>query len=136
MDNEIWKEHIATIEAITYKPGWYFRHGIEEGRMWIQVGVSEAADIAICAVTKEIVPWRGAKMYLSPHMCRQEVVSMVHHAIHRAEEHETNEWFRYKGRSIYNPHLDPDALAKLASKLKNFNVRKNAMTMDENNEKN
>lgn len=124
-------EFQETINTITYKPGWYFRTGVEEGRMWVQVGVTEEAEISFDPIAGKKVPWRGAKLFLSEHMCRNEIVSTVFHAIERAELHEVREWFRYKGRSIFNPHLDPDALAELAGKAKNFNVRTNAMTMEE-----
>lgn len=129
--SETWLDFGAIIGNITYKRGWYFRAGIEDCRMWIQIGVTADAEIAYDPIAKEVVPWRGAKHYLSPYMCRQEVVGTVHHAIQRAEMHELNEWFRYRGRSIYNPHLDPDKLAEFASKKENFNTRDNAMTMDE-----
>lgn len=119
------------IDQITYKPGWYFRTGVEEGRMWVQVGVTEEAEISFDPIAGKKVPWRGAKHFLSEHMCRNEIVSTVFHAIERAEMHEVREWFRYKKRAIFNPHLDPDALAELASKAKNFNTRENAMTMEE-----
>jgi len=125
-----WDGFIEIIEAITYKPGWYFRHGIEDGRMWVQVGVTEEAEIAFDPISKEQKGWRGAKHFLSPHMCRQEVVGTVLHAIERAEMHEVHEWFRYKGRSIYNPHLDPDALVEVARYKQNFNTRENAMMME------
>ena len=129
------KMFVDIIESIDYKSGWYFRHGLtgvgDDQYMWIQMGVTEEAEISFDPIEGKKVPWRGAKLPLSWHMCRQEVVGMVKHAIDRAEMHEINEWFRYKGRAIYNPHLDPDALAGLASKLSNFNFRKNAMTMEE-----
>lgn len=127
----VWHEFEAIIAAITYKPGWYIRTGLEDTRMWLQVGVTEEAEIAFDPIEGKKVPWRGAKHYLSEHMCRNEVVSLVFHAIERAEMHEVREWFRYKGRSIFNPHLDPDRLAEFASKKINFNVRKDAMTMKE-----
>ena len=126
-----WLEFIALISEIAYKPGWYFRTGVEEGRMWFQVGVTEEAEISFDPIEGKKVPWRGAKHYLSPHMCRNEVVTGVKHAIDRAEMHEVNEWFRYRGASIYNPHLDPDALVEVAKFKKNFNTRPNAITMDE-----
>jgi hypothetical protein len=125
-----WDEFEDIIEAITYKPGWYFRTGLEEDRMWVQVGVTEEAEISFDPIAGKKVPWRGAKHFLSKHMCRNEVVSTVFHAIERAEMHEAREWFRYKGSSIFNPHLDPDALAVFAKRLVNFNVRENAMSMD------
>lgn len=126
-----WLEFGLLIGRITYKPGWYFRSGIEEGRMWFQVGVTEEAEISFDPIAGKKVPWRGAKHYLSPHMCRNEIVTGVKHAIDRAEMHEVNEWFRYKGKPIYNPHLDPDALVEVARWARNFNTRENAMTMDE-----
>lgn len=131
-DGAKWLEFMAIIGNIDYKPGWYFRTDIEEGRMWFQVGVTEEAEISFDPIAGKKVPWRGAKHYLSPHMCRNEIVTAVKHAIDRAEMHEVNEWFRYKGRSIYNPHLDPDALVEVAKYAKNFNTRVNAMTMEEN----
>ena len=126
-----WLEFATYLGQITYKPGWYIRTGIEPGRMWFQVGVTEEAEISFDPIAGEKVPWRGAKHYLSPHMCRNEIVSDAKHAIDRAEMHETNEWFRYKGKSIYNPHIDPDSLVEVARFAKNFNTRDNAMTMDD-----
>ena len=132
-----WEEFKEIIDCITYKNGWYFRTGVEEGRMWVQVGVTEEAEISYDPIEGKKIPWRGAKHYLSPHMCRREVVDTVFHAIERAEHHEICEWFRYapkgkKPRAIYNPHLDPDVLAALAAKASSFNVREEgAMTMEE-----
>lgn len=127
----VWLSFIKIIAEITYKPGWYFRVGFDANRLWFQVGVTEEAEISFDPIAGKKVPWRGAKHYMSPHMCRNEIVSMVHHAIERAELHEVNEWFRYKGASIFNPHLDPDALVEVARFLKNFDTRDNAMTMEE-----
>lgn len=127
----VWLGFAAIIGQITYKPGWYLRVGVEDTRMWVQVGVTEEAEISFDPHAGKKVPWRGAKHYLSPYMCRQEVVGTVFHAIERAEMHECKEWFRYKGRSIYNPHLDPDVLVEVASRANSFNTRDNAMTMEE-----
>lgn len=131
-----WAEFQEYVDAITYKPGWYMRTGVELGgpdgsRMWVQIGVTEEAEISWDPIAGKKVPWRGGKHYLSKHMCRQEIVGTIHHAFQRAEMHEMNEWFRYKGRSIYNPHLDPDALVEVAARAKNFNTRVNAMTMED-----
>ena len=126
-----WLKFALIIGKVTYKPGWYLRTGVEEGRMWVQVGVTDEAEISWDMIAKKKVPWRGAKHYLSPHMCRNEIVSTVYHAIERAELHEVKEWFRYRGASIFNPHLDPDALVEVAKWAKNFNVRVGAMTMEE-----
>lgn len=130
-EHDIWSGFQEIIDQITYKQGWYFRTGIEDNRMWVQVGVTENAEISYDPIEGKRVAWRGAKHYLSLHMCRNEIVGIVFHAIERAEMHEVREWFRYKRRAIFNPHLDPDALVELASKAANFNTRENAMTMEE-----
>ena len=42
-----WLEFMAIIGQITYKPGWYFRTGIEDERMWVQVGVTESIQFVV-----------------------------------------------------------------------------------------
>ncbi len=137
----------SLVDAVTYKPGWSIRldqdkpllvHKVSwkfteeiNGRPYIQVRVEEWTDAALSPHTGKRQAWSGGKRYLSYHMCRQEIVGACLEAIKSAEMHELHEWFKYKGRSIYNPHLDPDALAKVAKYAKNFSVRDNAMSMEE-----
>lgn len=114
------------VSAITYKPTWCV-HLREDGRgMYVQIEAT-----TLDSVTFESSTWTGGKTYLSEWMCRQEVVGVVFSAIEKAELHEIREFFRYKGASIYNPHLDPDVLVEVAKKASSFNVRENAMTMNE-----
>lgn len=136
------------VEQCSYKPGWTImfnagdkvRHSDGASswhydRPYVQIMVSEEAEASMESSGPnkfEREPWKGGKKYLSPHMCRQEIVGVVWGAIKDAEIHEAAEWFRYKGASIYNQHLDPDALAILAKRKHNFNVRDNAMSMTEN----
>lgn len=123
------------LEAITYKPGWSISLYVEAdgpkgwGRPYIQITVDATSDATLDPTgrTSERTPWKSGKRYLSPHMCRQEIVGVVFDLIKAAELHEVHEWFRYKGASIYNPHLDPDVLAEVARKRSSFNVRENAM---------
>lgn len=115
------------VAACTYKPGWTIDLLVDkDGRAYVQVGAT-----TLCSVSLQPTAWRSGKTYLSPFMCRQEVVAAVYGAVERAELHEVREFFRYRGASIFNPHLDPDALAELARRAKNFNVRDNAMSMKE-----
>lgn len=135
------------IEAVSYKPGWSIElrqdkpvlvHHVSrrltefvDGRPYIQVKVEDWTEAALSPHTGERSAWKGGKRYLSYHMCRQEIVGACLDAIKAAEMHELHEWFKYKGRSIYNPHIDPDALVDLVKYAKNLNVRENAMSMDE-----
>ncbi len=123
----------AIVALVTYKPGWSFRVEEEGGRPFLQASVSVESDLTMdpTGKTKDRTPWKSGKRFLSLHMCRQEIIGSVLGLVKDAEAHETHEWFRYRGASIYNPHLDPDALAEVARKASSFNVRVNAMTMEE-----
>jgi len=120
------------VGRITYKPGWTILIDHDRmdqgGRAYIQVVVDESAEASLCPFTGERKQWKGGKRYLSYHMCKQEVVGACLGAIKDAEMHELHEWFKYRGKSIYSPHLDPDALHELARFSKNYDVRDNAMT--------
>lgn len=123
-----YEEMREIVRSITYKPGWAINFYQEptEQRPYVQLYVTETV-AARDSRTGHHVPWKSAKRYLSRHMCRQEIVGAVFGLIRDAEEHETREWFRYRGASIYNPHLDPEALWEVARKADSFNVRENAM---------
>lgn len=113
-------EDVASIVGqITYKPNWEFLVGIDANRFYVQVNYTGPE------------PWKSGKRFLSAHMCRQEIVGSVFSLIMSAEEHEVREAFRYKGASIYNAHLDPDVLVEVARKKSSFNVREDAMSMEE-----
>lgn len=120
------------VRQITYKPYWSVLLDLDaEKRPFVQIFVGACSESSLSPITGQREAWKSGKHYLSPHMCRQEVVGTVFGAIRAAEEHETKEWFRYRGSAIFNPHLDPDALAEFARHLKNFDLRDNAMTMEE-----
>ena len=112
------------VEKCTYKPGWEINVKQCPNRgVYIQLYNANG----ICSVTGEKQPWVSGKRYLSEFMCKQEIVGAVFALIKDAELHEIHEWFRYKGSSIYNPHLDPDVLAEVASKKKSFVTREDSM---------
>lgn len=122
---------LGIVSEITYKPMWSIHcHRDTDGELYVQIEAT-----TLDSITHEPSKWRGGKHYLSQWMCRQEVVGVVFSAIEKAEIHEMREFFRYKGASIYNPHLDPDALVAVARKAENFNVRENAMSMNEGDKK-
>lgn len=121
----------SIIEQCSYKPEWAIAlHGSPDTRPYVQLHVD-----GTCSISGKPVLWSSGKRYLSPWMRKQEIVGVVFDLIKAAEMHELHEWFRYKGASIYNPHLDPDALAELASRKESFVCRENAMSMEEPNGK-
>tara|TARA_R110000851_G_scaffold59347_2_gene137345 strand:- start:378 stop:749 length:372 start_codon:yes stop_codon:yes gene_type:complete len=122
---------MTIISDITYRPGFKFLVGEDGDRMYVQMEVSVESEFSLSPFTHQREAWKSGKAFLSMHMCRQEIVGAVFGVIRSAEEHEMREWFKYKGASIYNPHLDPDALADVARRKSSYNFRKNAMSMDE-----
>ena len=124
------------ISAITYKKGWSFRveQIDDKGHWFLQVCVDETAEAAINTQTGEVASWRGGKVLLSQWMTANELVRSAHKAVVSAEAHERDETFRYRGRSIYNPHLDPDAMAEFAKWIKNFEFRDDSMMLSEGEE--
>lgn len=127
------KEIQEIVAAISYKPGWSFR--VEQidnnGHFFIQVCVDETADAARDIRTGEVAAWRGGKMLISQHMTRNEIVRTAHKAVVSAEMHELDEHFRFRGKAIFNPHLDPDRMAVFAGKLDNFEFRADSMMLSE-----
>ena len=121
------------LSQISYKPGWSIETGRDGSRMFVQIAVDERSDASLDSVARNgsRAPWKSAKRYLSPHMCRQEIVGVVFGLIKDAELHEVHEWFRYRDASIYNPHLDPDVLVDVARRASSFVFRENAMSMIE-----
>lgn len=127
-------EIIKIAQSITYKPGWTVHVWAEmDGTVIAQIGVDDTTEASLDAQKRDgtRTPWRGGTKYLNKHMCRQEIVGAIYGAIKDAEIHEFREWFRYRGRAIDNPHIDPDALWEIAGKASSFNIRENAMTMEE-----
>lgn len=112
------------VNTITYKDGWSFIVSEKKGIPYIQINCK----VGICSITKKPSPWKGRKQYISSFSTRQEVIGMCFSLLKDAEMHELHEWFRYKGASIYNPHLNPDALVEVAKKKENFDCRVDSMT--------
>lgn len=114
------------VSQCTYKPNYRFIVEARYMQSYIQLECTDSID----SVTGEPCTWKGAKRYISGHMCRQEIIGICFDLCKAAEEHELREWFRYKGASIYNPHLDPDVLAEVAKKASSFNCRPNNESMN------
>lgn len=70
---------------------------------------------ADCSVDGEAKAWRGRKWYLSSHMVKSEIVQTAFAAVLMAVEHEAREHFLYRGRAVFGPHFDVDALWNVAT---------------------
>jgi hypothetical protein len=115
------------VKSIKYKANWFIMFWQDSIGPFVQLRVENS----LCSITGKVTDWKSSKIYLTEFMSRQEIVGSVFGLIERAELHEMREFFRYKGRAIYNPHIDPDVLVEIASKAENFNCRENSMSMVE-----
>lgn len=112
------------LNQITYKQGWLLVLHHDGTRPYIQCHVAEGTD----SQTGERAAWVSGKRYLSEWMTAQELVGTAFALIKAAELHEVHEFFRYKGASIYNPHINPDVLVEVARKASSFETREDSMT--------
>jgi len=56
---------------------------------------------------------QGRKWRISAHMTKSELVQTAMAAVLMAEEHEARENFTYRGRAVFGPHFDVEALGTL-----------------------
>lgn len=112
MSTRYWSSLFAEVQDdVTYKPG--YRLLLEEdssGRWFFQVVNTES----VCAVTGRRQVDKGGKAYLSPHATRSELVQTAFGLFKAYEEHETREFFRWRGKQVYGPHMDVTALFHVA----------------------
>lgn len=59
----------------------------------------------------------GRRWLVSRHSTVSEVIQTAFLAVKTAEEHELREQFRYRGRMIFGPHFDAEALHEIAHRL-------------------
>lgn len=68
-------------------------------------------------ITRQMGWGYGGKAYLSPHMVKSEVVQTAFGLYKAFLEHEARESFKYRGRRVYGPHMDVDALWEVAQRV-------------------
>lgn len=103
----------------------------DNGHYTLQVEVSEESPLAVDIQTGDVAGWRSGKALISQWMTENEIVRTAHSLVVRAYMHEIDERFRYKGRCLFNPHLDPSKLATHAGRIGNFEFRGDSMMMEE-----
>jgi len=71
--------------------------------------------------------WSGRKWFISPHMCKNEVIRTAYKAIECAVAHEMNEYFLYKGVAIMTPHMDYEEIVDIMKDHNCIDARENGM---------
>lgn len=110
-------EQIRAIVALCAFEDFAFRvvelaHGFSLQATWPEI------DIA----TGHYATQHSRKWMLSPHMTRSEIVQTCFKLALTAVEHRARESFKYRGRRIFGPHFDVDALHQICLG-KRFDVR-------------
>lgn len=103
-------DEMRAVVAEVKFPSWVFVVKDGHGGIHLQ-GFFKARD----ATT--YVGWRNhstRKWLLSPYMTKSEIVQTAFKCVLTAVEHEAREFFTYKGKPIFGPHFDVDALRDLA----------------------
>lgn len=93
---------LKIVNDVTYKD-WRFRV-MEKGDGFLVQAVFKTS----CAKTGKKEKQSCRKWYVSAHSCRAEVVRALYKAVEAGEIHEVQEWFKYKGVAVFNPHLNPE----------------------------
>lgn len=83
-----------------------------EGRPYLQIRQD-----TICNRTGEKYSEGGRKWDLSEHMTESEIVFTIFKATLTFIEHELREQFLYKGKRIFDPHIDVNALLSVCGQL-------------------
>lgn len=91
---------------------WTFHLGLDGDRPWLQVRFN-----SVDSVTGEPERQHGRKWMLSAFMTKSELVQTAFKAVITATEHEVRETFMYKGRRIFGPHFDVDALWEVSRRV-------------------
>ena len=116
------KEEIrALLDLVAYED-WAFYLGEDGDRLYLQIRVEHGVDNVTGLPTK----WSGRKWMLSPFMCRNEIVETAWKAAQTAVMHEAREKFKYRGRTIFDPHFDPEKLWALRGEPDCLNERENS----------
>ena len=85
---------------------------IPNGRLYFQIECWRED-----AITGEMGYGYGGKAYLSPHASTSELVQTIFGLYKGYVEHEAREFFKYKGRRIFGPHMSVEALHEIANRV-------------------
>lgn len=88
-------------------PGYRFHVGGQD-RHYIQADFEQP-----CSITGRAEVQLTRKWYVSRSACKNEVVQTALKCVLTSVEHEAREHFKYRGRAIYGPHYDVDALHRI-----------------------
>lgn len=98
---------VAEIQGILWLvdyPGYTFEAGGTD-RYWIRASFRQP-----CSATGKPQFQHTRKWYVSKFACKSEIVQTALKCVLTSVEHEAREAFKYRGRAVFGPHFDVDAL--------------------------
>ena len=87
-----WEIHLQEDKIFKDKNG--------NGRLYLQIQFDEVDNVTGAEDYRAYC----RKFYLSPHMTDEEVIRTFALAVKTFEEHEANEWLKFDGYRVLNPH--------------------------------
>jgi hypothetical protein len=116
-DDANWSDAFAEVlDNTSYKDGYGLLLAKDKrdplGRWYFQVQC-----VRPDSYTSQLGLGRGGKGYLSPHMTVSELTRLLLGLFLSYEEHEAREFFRWRGRAVYGPHIQVEALHRIADEL-------------------
>jgi hypothetical protein len=106
----------AIVDSCRFE-GYAFEVNAGHGGIHLQATYLDA-DI----VTGEPAVQHTRKWLLSPHMTRSEIVQTCFKLVMTSMEHRAREGFTYRGKRVFGPHFDVEALWQICAD-KRFDVR-------------
>ena len=92
-------------------PGYVFTVLVDGRGAWFLQALYDEPD----SLTGEPSVQYTRRWFLSPEMGIGEVAQTVFKCVLTSTEHRTREFFRYRGRAVFGPHLDIGALWEIAN---------------------
>lgn len=109
------------VDNITLPEGLKLKVGVHpEGRQYLQIYQE-----SICNRTGKPYNEGGRKWDISKYMTESEIVFTVWKAVLTFMEHELREQFMYKGKRIFDPHIDVNALLSVCEQRSVRDEKKN-----------
>lgn len=99
------KQLSNVVRKVTYKD-WIFRI-FRKGSGFLVQPIFVGPD----AETGKVAIQTCRKWYISSHACLAEIVRTMYMAVEAAEFHEFQERFKFNGKAIFSPHINPEGLA-------------------------
>lgn len=113
-EDQNWNQvFLEVLNEVSYKDGYgliLVKDKKDPNGRWFFQAECERLD----SVTGDMGIGRGGKFYLSPHMVKGEIVQAVFGLFLKYEEHECREFFHWKDRAVFGPHIQIEALHEAA----------------------